>query len=230
MLSNRCKGIANNRYYILLCNKSTLQSINISKGIEDMLIFCSTLNQHPPKGQRKNIIVDEELFVKIGENDSAAFKELYNITEKTVYTYIISILKNHHDAQDVMQDTYLKIRSAAHLYKPQGKPLAWIFTIARNLSLMKIRANSRYTDTEFSCLENDVKLSYITNDIDRLVLQSALNILDEQERGIILLHVVSGLKHHQIASNLSMPISTVLSKYHRGLKKLRKHLSEKEGL
>lgn len=195
-----------------------------------MLIFCSIIGKQVPQHQQKKIVFDEDLFVKIGNGDMAAFEELYRLTEKIIYAYILSILKNHADTQDVMQDTYLKIRSAAHLYKPQGKPLAWIFTIARNLSLMKIRISNRYADTEAFTLENDINFSYFTDNDDKLILQAALNILDEQERGIILLHAVSGLKHRQIANNLSMPLSTVLSKYHRGLKKLRKYLSEKEGI
>jgi RNA polymerase sigma-70 factor (ECF subfamily) len=61
-----------------------------------------------------------------------------------------------------------------------------------------------------------------------LVLQATFKILNEQEREIILLHAVSGLTHLEIAKNLGIPLSTALSKYHRGLKKLRKHLSEQE--
>ncbi|HBC31118.1 MAG TPA: RNA polymerase sigma factor [Clostridiales bacterium] len=194
-----------------------------------MLIFCSVLGENPSRPLRKNLVIDEGLFEKIGDGDPIAFEELYRLTEKTVYAYLLSILKNHDMVQDVMQDTYLKIRSAAHLYKPQGKPLAWIFTVARNLALMKIRTNKRYVNTEFSYMENDINFSYLTDDDDKFVLQMALKILNEQERKVILLHAVSGLKHREIASNLSIPLSTVLSQYHRGLRKLRKHLSERGG-
>ncbi|HBL68384.1 MAG TPA: RNA polymerase sigma factor, partial [Firmicutes bacterium] len=129
-------------------------------------------------------------------------------------------------AQDIMQETYLKIRSAAHLYQPQGKPLAWIFTIARNLALMELRSNERYVNTEFSLMENDINFSYVSDHDDQIVLQMALNVLNKQEREVILLYAVSGLKHREIASSLSVPLSTVLSQYHRGLKKLKKYLVE----
>lgn len=194
-----------------------------------MLVFCSVIGEHSPRQLRKNLVIDEKLIEKIGNGDKIAFEKLYRLTEKVVYAYILSILKNHYAAQDVMQDTYLRIRSAAHLYTPQGKPLAWIFSIARNLSLMRIRTENRYINTEFSYLENNPNFSYLTNNEDKLVLQTALKILNEEERKIILLHAVSGLKHREIASSLSMPLSTVLSKYHRGLKKLRQQLLVKEG-
>jgi RNA polymerase sigma-70 factor (ECF subfamily) len=61
-----------------------------------------------------------------------------------------------------------------------------------------------------------------------MVLLTVLEILNDQERAIILLHAVSGLTHREIANDLVLPLSTVLSKYHRGLKKLRKHLTEQE--
>lgn len=176
--------------------------------------------------------LDEELIVRIGNDDITAFEELYRLTDQTVYAFILSILKNPQDAQDIMQDTYLKIRSAAHLYKKQGKPLAWIFTIARNLCLMKLRTASRTSDTPMEELEDS---NYFASSDehhveDRMVLQAALDILAEEDRQIVILHAVSGLKHHEIAKSLGMPLSTVLSKYNRSLKKLKKYLIEKESM
>ena len=56
---------------------------------------------------------------------------------------------------------------------------------------------------------------------DRLVLESLLSLLGEQERQIVTLHALTGLKHREIAQLLGLPLSTVLSKYHRGMKKLQ---------
>ena len=78
-------------------------------------------------------------------------------------------------------------------------------------------------------MENSLAFSYVTDPEDKLVLESALSILEEDERTIIILHAVSGLRFSEIAQNLSRPISTVMSRYHRGLKKLRKHLRSKGG-
>jgi RNA polymerase sigma factor (sigma-70 family) len=174
--------------------------------------------------------IDEKLFPKIAANDTAAFEELYRLTERSVYAYVIAILRNHEDALDVLQETYLKIRGAAHLYRPLGKPMAWIFTIARNLTLTKIRTRRQNNVTYLEQLDNNLAFSYVTNSEDKLILETALNILNQQEREIILLHAVSGLKHAEIATNLGIPLSTVISKYHRGLKKMAKHLTAKEGI
>lgn len=126
-----------------------------------------------------------------------------------------------------MQGTYIKILSSAHLYKPMGKPLAWIFTIAKRLYLDRIRKDKKVFNVEFTELADDLRCSYITNPEDKIVLKAALDILSEEERNIVLLYAVTGFKHREIAENLGLSLSTTLSKYHRALKKLRKHLMER---
>ena len=63
---------------------------------------------------------------------------------------------------------------------------------------------------------------------DRLLLQEGLGRLGEEERYILLLHA-GGLKHREIAALLELPLSTVLSKYHRGLKKLHSLMKGENG-
>ena len=167
--------------------------------------------------------IDEQLFVRIGNGENEAFCELYQLTERIVYAFTLSILRNPHDTQDVVQDTYLKVRAAAHLYVPQGKPLAWLFTIAKNLCKNRLRQvkSAGFGD---DIPEDDIRFSYVEDREDRLVLTAALNILSEDERQVILLHLVSGLRHNEIAAQLGQPLSTVLSRYYRALEKLKRHL------
>ena len=101
-----------------------------------MLLFAAVAESGTQSGK---VHIDESLLIGIAEGNRQAFEMLYEKTRKSIYAYALSILKNPADAEDVMQDTYLKIRSAAHLYRPEGKPLAWMFTITRNICLMRIR-------------------------------------------------------------------------------------------
>ena len=66
----------------------------------------------------------------------------------------------------------------------------------------------------------------LENLADAMVLKSALEILKEDERQIVLLHASAGLKHREIAADLQMPLATVLSKYNRAIKKLKQYLRE----
>lgn len=194
-----------------------------------MMLFTFVLSENDPlKKEYKLIDIDEHLFVRIGKGDSEALDELYHLTERSLYAFTVSLTKDHEMALEIMQETYLKILSAAHIYKPMGKPLAWIFTITKNLYYNEVRKSARYETQDPAELSNDKKFSYVTDAEDRLVLEGVLEKLTEEEREIILLYAISGMRHREIAESLDMKLSTLLSKYHRGLKKLRSYL-EKEG-
>lgn len=176
---------------------------------------------------KDTVVIDDSLLQRIGRDDNDAFAELYQKTERVVYAFIFSILRHPNDTQDLVQDTYLKIKAAAHLYEPRGKPMAWIFTIARNLCYEKFRRERFQSNTE-PALEDSLDYADITDETDRLVLQTAMAILSEEERSIVLLHAVSGYRHREIAALLDKPLSTVLSKYRRSLAKLHAHMVGKE--
>ncbi|MEW4414661.1 RNA polymerase sigma factor [Clostridium sp. AN503] len=172
---------------------------------------------------------DEELLRQVGLGDRDAFGQLYQNTDRTIYSFILSILKNPQDAEEVMQETYIKIWTSASTYQAQGKPLAWMFTIARNLCYMKFRDQKRMADIGLDDLSGEeigeVCLP-LENLADAMVLRAALEILKEDERQIVLLHASAGLKHREIAAGLQMPLATVLSKYNRAVKKLKQYLGE----
>ena len=191
-----------------------------------MIFFMVTGGEPEVSIQRLNI--DEDLIVRIDRDDRSALEEFYTLTERTLYSYVLAIVKNPYDTQDIVQDTYLKVRASAHLYQKQGKPLAWLFTIARNLAMDLFRRNSRFLSEEAFEMDDTMEYSYVTEMTDRLVLATAMNILTERERQILLLHLVAGIRHREIAANLGLPLSTVLSCYQRTLKKLKRYLEGKE--
>ena len=99
--------------------------------------------------------------------------------------------------------------------------MAWLLTVARNLALSRLRQSGRQVgldEEEWNAIP--ASAPDVTPE-DRHLLQEALARLSGEERRIVLLHAVTGLKHREIAQLLELPLSTVLSKYHRGLKKLR---------
>ena len=171
--------------------------------------------------------IEDGLLLRIAQGKREAFSALYRLAARPVYAYALSVLKNPQDAEDVLQDTFLKIRSAAGTYVPHGKPMAWIMTITRNLCLMKFRRQKRLSVYPLEETRREVDFSLIENVEDRIVVQTALKILSEEECQIIVLHAVTGWKHREIAGLLDLPLSTVLSKYRRGLKKLKSELEGK---
>lgn len=193
-----------------------------------MLIFAFVYSDDfEDDSQHNKIEIDEDPFRRIADDDMTALDELYGLTERIMYAFSLSLTKHHQGALDLMQDTYVKILSAAHLYKPMGKPLAWMFTIARNLHYSNLKKEKRSIPLEPKEISDDKRFSYVTDVNDRIVLEGVLDLLSEEERKIVMLYAVSGMKHKEIAESLGLKLSTTLSKYHRALKKLRKYLEEK---
>ena len=193
-----------------------------------MMVFTAVAYEEP---QSKTILesefIDETLFYKIGAGDKEAFCELYEKAGNSVFAYALSLLHSRQDAEDAMQETFLKIRSAAHLYQPMGKPMGWIITITRNICLMKFRQQNHYSKVPLEDLAETFDYHKIEDREDRIVLQTAFRVLTKEECQIVVLHVVSGMKHREISEIFHLPLSTVLSKYQRAMKKLRRELEEK---
>ena len=192
-----------------------------------LLPYLLGLTNIKPNSESPEELKDDTI-IQVGQDDLGAFEDLYIKTERQLYSFVLSLCKNHEDALDIMHDTYMKIKASAHLYKPMGKPMAWIFTIARNLVMTNFKKASRFAHMEEYNMEDTIDLSYISDPVDKLVLESALKILNDEEAQIILLYAVNGMKHREIANSLDLKINTVISKYNRGLKKLRDYL-EREG-
>ena len=168
----------------------------------------------------------ERALKRLAKGKSQSLDDIYELTKGSVYGFILSILKNPEDAEDVMQDTYVKVCLNASQYQAQGKPMAWILTIARNLSLMRIRSQKRIADIpdyEWDAIADE---NSEFRSEDRMVLKAALDKVSKEESQIVVLHAVAGLKHREIAEMMDMPLATVLSKYNRAIKKLAKIIEE----
>ena len=106
-----------------------------------MLLICLTsANKQEPM---PNAHILETCLAEIAKDNKDAFSELYQKTSVSVYGFALSILKNAQDAEDILHDCYLNIYSAAEHYRAQGKPMAWILTIAKNLCFSKLRERKK---------------------------------------------------------------------------------------
>lgn len=162
----------------------------------------------------------ERWLAAVSQGDRDAMAKLYDAASPAVYGYALSITQNSADAEDVLQECFVTILRTASQYKPQGKPMAWIITIAKNLSFKTQKRSARYLPLE----NQDYFSSAIIDPDDKLLLQGCMTALSDQERQIVILHAVAGCKHREIAEMLNLNPSTVLSKYHRAIQKIRDNL------
>jgi len=171
----------------------------------------------------------DDLIFKVGEGNREAFASLYEKTKTSVYAYALSVIKNSTLAEDIMQDTYVNIAKNAAKYDSQGKPMAWILTIVRNLALMKMKASESKNVSLEECLDFSSQEDDYSNSDRKIILKMALDCLSDEERQIVVMHAVSGLKHREISTTIGMPLSTVLTKYNRALAKMKKKLGGDSG-
>ena len=183
-----------------------------------LMLLTAQITERHGEEERREL---DRLLSGVAAGDREALAQLYRRTRTAVYGLALSYVKNAHDAQDVTQDTFVRVWDSAQQYKSQGSPMGWLLTVARNLALMKLRQGARpeqLDEEEWDAIPAD---SPAVTPEDRQILQTALATLADQERQVVLLHAVTGLKHREIAVLLQIPLATVLSKYHRALKKLR---------
>ncbi len=163
----------------------------------------------------------EALIKRMSNGDMSAMGELYELISTDVFAYALSKTVNRDDAEDIVQDTFVQVWKNATQYRAIGKPLAWIFTIEMNLIRRNFNKNKRFVSLDESIKAEDDEMDFAENVINSEFLRQMLMILNEEEREIISLHIVSGLKHREIAKLMEKPLSTVLSKYNRAIKKLQ---------
>ena len=185
-----------------------------------MLSMLMTTEYAPPEDRHEL----QQLLIHIAGGEREALAELYQRTRAAVYGLALSYLKNAQDAQDLTQDVYVQVWDRAEQYRLTGSPMGWLLAVCRNLCLMRLRREERHaalSEEEW----NAIPARECGLDADeRALLQGALASLTDEERRVVLLHAVTGLKHREIAARLELPLPTVLSKYHRALKKMRSFL------
>ena len=104
--------------------------------------------------------------------------------------------------------------------------MAWMMKIAKNLFLSKCR-KGHAENLNFEEMENDLGFDDMSNIDNRMVLEKMFEVLSQEDRNLIILHDVSGMKHREIAEVMGMPLGTVLARYNRGIRKLQKEYSER---
>ena len=185
-----------------------------------MLSMLMTTEYAPAEDRREL----QRLLRCIVGGEREALAALYRRTRTAVYGLALSYLRNAHDAEDLTHDVYVQVWDCAAQYRPTGSPMGWLLAVCRSLCLMRLRREERRAALSDEEWDASPSQECGLDADERVLLQHTLASLGEEERRIVLLHAVTGLKHREIAALLELPLPTVLSKYHRALKKMRAYL------
>lgn len=102
------------------------------------MLILSAINPEQALSDDEAELMELDL-AAVAAGSTEALERLYNTAKAAVYSYSLSVLRNVQDAEDVLHDCFVNIFTAAAGYRPHGKPMAWIITIAKNLCFARLR-------------------------------------------------------------------------------------------
>ncbi len=168
----------------------------------------------------------DELLKAAADGNIESLQTLYEELRVPVYAVAFAIVGNRAAAEDVLQETFVRIYEKAGSYRPGTHPKAWVTSIARHLAYdaLRQRQNHAVFDAEVDRI-SDPKTNIPAL---RLELMEALFQLSDIERQIVVMHVIGGLKHREIGVLLGMPAGTVRWKYRKSLAQLARFMGGEE--
>ena len=178
-----------------------------------------------------DLVVDEldALLVAMAEGDRVAFKQFYEKTSGRLFSVIRRILNNQAQAEEALQDVYVRIWQAASSFDAtRGTPLAWAITVARYraIDLMRREASrDAPTRDESSMLELVAPESELDLG-DRQALMRCLQTLPEEQRRCVVLAYCDGYSREELGARFDRPVGTIKSWLSRSLTSLRLCLSD----
>lgn len=184
-------------------------------------------------------IDESELISKAKKGDTSALTEIVHLYEKKIYNFALRYLHNKEDAEDVLQETFISVVKAINSFKGNSSLSTWIFRIAANASLMKLRTQKRVFE---SFDEDSIDLSRDYPTMDRNLSRSPLDVVGDKElaenitrnidslspkyRSVFLLRDVEGFSAKEVSHMLNMTIPAVKSNLRRARIALRDKLSD----
>ena len=197
-----------------------------------------TLLTEPSDMNDKFKYSDEKLILRFQEGDINAYNELVKRYKDRLLNFVLRYFNNVEQAEDVVQDTLIKLYTHASYYKNVAKFSTWIFTIAKNNALTELRKNKRkktdslWTDDgqviDINSKEESLD-SKVQNEIAIDQLNKFLDEIPENFRMAVVLRDFQELSYEEISKILEIPIGTIKSRINRGriqLAEKMKHFKE----
>ena len=155
---------------------------------------------------------------------------VYEKYHRELYLYIYSLSRNHHIAEDLTQETFLK--ALLSLPEEHGNIRAWLYMVARNLFFNYRKKASRNVSLEEEMKRSDEEKDLLANMIEnerKLQLYQALKKLDKKKREILLLQYFGDLSQKEIAAVLHITPENVRVLAYRAKKELKKYMEQQGG-
>jgi len=182
-----------------------------------------------PSPEDPERVRDAALFQRIATGDALAFRELSRLHLTMIVTYCTRILGNQADAEDVAQDTFVRVWQKADTYQPRGRARTWLLAIAHNLALDRLRQQKTRREADeaedLHAPSSEQPAGLLLRKQTSLDVAQALDCLPERQKTALLLCHEQGLSGAEIAEVLGASPDAVESLLARGRRTLRTLLS-----
>ncbi len=181
--------------------------------------------------------IDQDLLRQIVLRDERALAAFYDRHSRLVYSVALRVLRSAPEAEDVLQESFVRVWSRASTYEPRlGSPAAWLTRIARNCAIDRIRARKVRQLVDAPQPEPDavpltepatsVTPEVVFADVTQAdTIRGALNGLPASQRTLIEAAFFDGYTHQELSKRFDMPLGTVKARIRTGLLALRSQLA-----
>jgi RNA polymerase sigma-70 factor (ECF subfamily) len=171
----------------------------------------------------------EELLVLIYKKDEKAFTHLYDMYSKSLFSVIHVLIKNREEAEDVLQDVFVKIWKNIDSYnESKGRFYTWIINIARNTSIGKLRSKDYNNTQKNLSSDNFVNLldesNKLSHKLDAIGIQEFVKKLKPKCIEIINLLFFKGYTQQEASEELALPLGTIKTQNRNCINDLRNYL------
>lgn len=190
-------------------------------------------NQTPPMATPENTKDEETLVRRLQQPQTcrAAFNEVMRLYSEPIYHQIRRLVQNHDDANDLLQNTFLKAWQNLEYFRGDARLSTWLYKIAINESLTFLaRERKRYAmsmDDQESALANMIEAdSYFDGDAAAELLRKAVLTLPEKQRIVFNMKYFDEMKYEEISEILGTTVGALKASYHLAVKKIEKYIEE----
>ena len=187
------------------------------------------------KGRKNSLPTDEELIARFQQEDMYAFDQIVHRYKDQLINFVYNFLGDRIDAEDVVQETFLRVYKNKHLYRNIAKFSTWIYTIAGNLAKTELRRRKRrrlfsISQMGYDNKDYDIPDQALTPDqevdggIKEDAIRTEIDKLPVRFREVVILRDIQEFSYEEISHILKIPIGTVKSRVNRGRLRLQKKL------
>ena len=177
---------------------------------------------------------EEKEFIKDLLNpktQNEAFKKLLCDYQKPLYNHIRNIVLNHDDADDILQNTFVKIFQYLKNFKGESKLFSWMYRIATNESITFLNQKAKRNGTTSQAMQSKIIYNlkadtYFDGSEIQIKLQKAINLLPEKQQLVFKMRYFEEIKYEDLSETLGTSVGALKASYHHAVKKIENYMKE----